>query len=224
MKQWTRIAIDGPAAAGKSTVAKRVAAHYGYIYIDTGAMYRAFTYYVLDSGICVSDEEQVKNLLETFKMHFSTDEDGVQRVIVNGKDVSEDIRLPDVTGNVSEIAAYSSVRKALVSEQQQMAQSANVVMDGRDIGTHVIPDAEVKIFLVASVEERAQRRYQENMTRGITTPIQVLQKEIADRDHYDSTRKVSPLKKAEDAILLDTSSLSIQEVTDKILSIVDNLR
>lgn len=219
MEKTIKIAIDGPASAGKSTVAKIVAVELGYIYCDTGAMYRALTYQALEKNIAVTDEEQLVKLLKEMTISFQPNGDN-QKVFVNGQEVTEAIRLPNVTNLVSAVSAHGEVRAELVKRQQEIASHGGVVMDGRDIGTAVLPTAEVKIFLVASVAERAQRRYKENMSKGIETSLDVLQQEIAERDYKDSHREVSPLIQAEDAILLDTTSLSIEQVAEKIRQII----
>ncbi|SEK36180.1 cytidylate kinase [Carnobacterium iners] len=215
------IAIDGPASAGKSTVAKLLANELGYIYCDTGAMYRALTYEALQKGINLEDEEALIILLEKNAISFEPTEKN-QKVYLNNKEVTEAIRQPDVTNSVSAVAAHSQVRKELVKRQQKIADKGGVVMDGRDIGTTVLPHAEVKIFLIASVEERAERRYKENKLNGIDTPLEQLKKEISDRDYKDSHRESSPLTKAEDAVLLDTTSLDIQQVIGKIKEVVSS--
>ena len=215
-----RIAIDGPASAGKSTVAKIVAKDLGYIYCDTGAMYRALTYMAMENNISVDDEAGLVQLLQDMTITFDPSAE-IQKVFVNGKEVTDEIRQSDVTNGVSAVSAHQAVRVELVKRQQEIAKAGGIVMDGRDIGTAVLPDAEIKIFLVASVTERAERRFKENQTKGITTALEVLQQEIADRDYKDSTRKVSPLLQAEDAILVDTTSLSIEGVVAKIKSIIE---
>ena len=214
MNKKIKIAIDGPASAGKSTVAKILASELNYVYCDTGAMYRVLTLQALRHNIDVDDEEQLVALLKDTSISFEPDEDQ-QKVFLNQEDVTMDIRQPDVTNNVSAVSAHKGVREELVRRQQEIAQAGGIVMDGRDIGTAVLPDAEVKIFLVASAKERAERRYKENVSKGITTPLEVLQKEIEDRDYKDSHREVSPLVQAKDAIRLDTTSLSIKQVVDK---------
>lgn len=213
------IAIDGPAAAGKSTVAKKIAEKLSYIYIDTGAMYRAITFKALNKKINLNDEKEIHQLVLRTKIEFKA-QNNKQIVMLDDKDVTDEIRNPEVTNAVSQIARQSSVRKELVARQQQLAENRGVVMDGRDIGTHVLPDAEVKIFLIASVEERAIRRFEENKIRGINTDLEVLKQEIKTRDESDMNRKVSPLVKAEDAIEVDTTSLTIDEVVNHILNIV----
>lgn len=215
-----RIAIDGPASAGKSTVAKILAKDLGYIYCDTGAMYRALTYMAMENNISIDDEAGLVQLLQDITITFDPSAE-IQKVFVNGKEVTDEIRQSDVTNGVSAVSAHQAVRVELVKRQQEIAKAGGIVMDGRDIGTAVLPDAEIKIFLVASVTERAERRFKENQTKGITTALEVLQQEIADRDYKDSTRKVSPLLQAEDAILVDTTSLSIEGVVAKIKSIIE---
>lgn len=219
MEKTIRIAIDGPASAGKSTVAKIVAKDLGYIYCDTGAMYRALTHQAIEKNIEVTDEKRLVELLKELTISFEPNGDN-QKVFVNGQEVTETIRLPNVTNLVSAVSAHGEVRTELVKRQQEIAAHGGVVMDGRDIGTAVLPTAEVKIFLVASVDERAQRRYKENISKGITTSLEILKQEIADRDYKDSHREVSPLIQAEDAILLDTTSLSIEQVVEKIRGII----
>lgn len=213
------IAIDGPAAAGKSTVAKKVADYLKYIYIDTGAMYRALTWKALQKGINVEDEKNLENLLYTTKINLEQTPEG-QIVLVDGSNVTEEIRKDDVTNNVSSVAKHPSVRKEMVKRQRELSKETGVVMDGRDIGTKVLPEAEVKIFLIASVEERATRRYKENLEKGYASDLEKLKEEIKKRDKLDSEREASPLIKAEDAIEIDTTSLSINDVTNKILEVV----
>lgn len=209
------IAIDGPASAGKSTVAKILAAKLGYVYVDTGAMYRAVTWAAQQAGIAASDEVALVQLMDEHRIHFAQEEDG-QHTFWDDQDITLAIRQPEVTNEVSEVSAHSKVRERLVKQQQDYGVEGGIVMDGRDIGTTVLPNAEVKIFLVASVEERAERRYKENLEKGITTDFETLKKEIADRDHYDSTREVSPLVQAEDAVRVDTTGLGIDEVVAEI--------
>lgn len=213
------IAIDGPAAAGKSTVAKIVAEKLSYIYIDTGAMYRALTYKALQTGVDIEDENILFDLLMKTNIELKPSAQG-QLVFVDGQNVTMDIRTNEVTSNVSVVSMHKLVREEMVKRQQQFALNGGVVMDGRDIGTHVLPNAEVKIFLLASVDERANRRHAENIQKGFATDLDQLKQEIALRDKMDSEREVSPLKKAEDAIELDTTSLTIEEVVGKIMSLV----
>ncbi len=213
------IAIDGPASSGKSTVAKILAKDYGFIYTDTGAMYRSVTYLAIKHGVAFSDAKSLVNLIHQYPITFKQTEAG-QLVFIDGEDVSQAIRQPDVTNNVSEVSAHELVRKELVKQQQIIAENGGVVMDGRDIGTAVLPNAQVKIFLVASVLERAQRRYKENQTKGIQTDFETLKAEIEKRDYIDSHREVSPLKQAKDAILIDTTGKSIEGVVATIKTVV----
>jgi len=215
-----QIAIDGPAAAGKSTIAKIVAEKLGYIYIDTGAMYRAITLKAINQGIDLSSNEEAGALLLETAIDLQPSTNG-QLVFLDRKNVTEEIRTQVVTQAVSQMSAHGLVRERMVELQQQLAEGRGVVMDGRDIGTHVLPNAPLKIFMSASVEERAARRFKENKTRGIETPLHELQAEIAKRDKMDSEREVAPLKKAEDAIFLDTTTLTIQEAASEILKLAE---
>ncbi|MGE6597311.1 (d)CMP kinase [Bacillus proteolyticus] len=222
MDKRISIAIDGPAAAGKSTVAKVVAKKLSYVYIDTGAMYRAITYAALEQKVDLENEEKLMEVVKNVNIEFQQGEN-TQLVFLNGQDVSEVIRTPDVTNRVSIVAKHRLVREEMVRRQQELAEKGGVVMDGRDIGTHVLPDAEVKIFMLASVEERAERRHLENMNKGFDSNLEQLKEEIARRDKLDSEREVSPLKKADDALELDTTSLPIEEVVQKIMGIVSGV-
>lgn len=218
MEKRISIAIDGPAAAGKSTVAKIIAKKLSYVYIDTGAMYRTITYAALEQGIDIENEEKLMRIIKDIAISFQHG-DNAQLVFLNGKDVSEVIRTPEVTNRVSIVARHRLVREEMVRRQQALSEKGGVVMDGRDIGTQVLPNAEVKIFMLASVEERAERRHLENTQKGFPSNLEKLKEEIALRDKLDSEREVSPLKKADDAIELDTTSLSIEEVVQKIMDI-----
>ncbi len=210
------IAIDGPAAAGKSTIAKIVAKKLGYVYIDTGAMYRCVTWYALQKGLDCQDEKAVCALIGDINIELKAD----GTVLCNHVDVTKEIRSLEVTQNVSYIASYKDVRLALVDQQRKMAEKASVVMDGRDIGTYVLPHADVKIFQVASVKERAKRRYIENMQKGIACELEQVENDLIRRDEIDSHRAFAPLKPAEDSILLDTSMMSIEEVSDQVIRII----
>ncbi|MBO0994742.1 (d)CMP kinase [Bacillus sp. SD088] len=214
------IAIDGPAGAGKSTVAKIVAEKMTYIYVDTGAMYRALTYMVLEENVNVQNDQELADLLSHTVIELTPSEKG-QLVIVNGKDVTDVIREDKVTNTVSTVAAHRLVREKMVKQQKALGQAGGVVMDGRDIGTEVLPNAELKVFLVASVEVRAERRHLENIDKGYTSDLEKLKKEISLRDQQDSEREVSPLRKADDAIEIDTSFLSIVEVADRIYQLAN---
>lgn len=210
------VAIDGPAAAGKSTVSKAVAKILGYTYIDTGAMYRAFTSYVLDKGVDPKDEKASVACIPEVEITLYPD----GKVMCSGKDVTRVIREPLVSRNVSYIASYKDIRLALVDQQRKMASEQSVVMDGRDIGTYVLPNADVKIFMVASVKERADRRYKENMEKGIACTYEEIVADVENRDRIDSSRAFAPLKPAEDSIRLDTSNLSIEESINAVLKLI----
>ncbi|WP_226034669.1 (d)CMP kinase [Aquibacillus saliphilus] len=214
------IAIDGPAAAGKSTVAKQVAKQLSYIYIDTGAMYRALTYKAISTSINLENEDEINKLLNDTSIDLQQSNEG-QKVYLDDEEVSRQIRSQVVTNSVSIVAKHPLIRQEMVRRQQVLAEKRAVVMDGRDIGTHVIPDAEVKIFLIASVKERADRRHKENLEKGFESNLEQLKKEIENRDKLDSEREVAPLIKAEDAVEIDTTSLSIEEVVERILQVVD---
>ena len=216
MDKKISIAIDGPAAAGKSTVAKLIAKKLGFTYIDTGAMYRAFTYAVIKRNLDPQNEAQSCSIIG--EVHIELLPDG--RVMCNGEDVSSIIRQPLVSGNVSYIASYKQIRLALVELQRKMAESSSIVMDGRDIGTYVLPNADVKIYQIASVETRAIRRYEENLSKGIPTTLKEVEEEVRNRDRIDSGRDFAPLKPAADSVLLDTSFMTVQEVVDKIIEII----
>ncbi|MCW6662189.1 (d)CMP kinase [Aerococcaceae bacterium NML201209] len=208
------IAIDGPASSGKSTIAKRLAERLGITYLDTGAMYRAVTLYFMTHEVDVADAQQVCDALEQINLSFEWI-DGLQHIFLNGEDVSETIRTTAVTHFVSEVSAIESVRKLLVEKQQAMAQMGDVIMDGRDIGTVVLPQAKYKFFFTATPEVRAQRRFADNQARGIQDEtLDEIREAIIARDLYDSTRTHSPLKKASDAIEIDTSHLTVDEVAE----------
>lgn len=216
-----QVAIDGPASAGKSTIAKILATKLNYVYVDTGAMYRTITLAAKKNGIAYNDEEKIKNLLSQTEIRFEPSTP-VQRVFLNDTDVTEEIRSAEVTNNVSVVASLADVRSNLVNRQREIANNNSVIMDGRDIGTTVLPEADVKIFLVASVDERAQRRYKENVAKGMTTDLETLKREIEARDYKDSHRQISPLTQAKDAILVDTTGQSIDDVVAKIANIIEN--
>lgn len=212
------VAIDGPAGAGKSTIAKLAAEKLGYAYIDTGAMYRSVAWKFLQTGR-EFDEAFISELANTMIIEFKP-EAKINRVFVDGTEVTEAIRTPEVTAIVSRVAAIGAVREAMVEQQRRMGEIGGILMDGRDIGTVVFPHAQLKIFLTASVEERARRRYKEMLEKGQQVELAQLQEDIAARDKQDSERAISPLRQAEDALLLDTSDMSIAQVTDKILQLV----
>ena len=212
------IAIDGPAAAGKSTIAKKVADRLGYIYIDTGAMYRAFTYELLTSSISLSDIEEINKVLEKTNIEFKNNE-----IFLNNLNVTNEIRSKNVTANVSAVSAIPQVREKLVDLQRKIASESNSILDGRDIGTVVFPNAELKIFLTASVKIRALRRYNELIAKDKNIDINEIEAEIEKRDKLDSSRETSPLIKAADAIEIDTSDLSIDEVANTILKLAEEI-
>lgn len=211
------IAVDGPAAAGKSTVSKIIAKKLGYTYIDTGAMYRAYTWYVLFKGVDPKNESECVKLIPEVEIELYPD----GKVMCSGHDVTRPIREPLVSSNVSYIASYKAIRLALVELQRKMAEKSSVVMDGRDIGTYVLPNADVKIFQIASVEERAKRRYKENVEKGIKCTYEEIVADVQNRDRIDSSRAFAPLKPAEDSVQLDTSNLTIEESVDAILKIIE---
>lgn len=212
------VAIDGPAGAGKSTIAKLVAGELGYAYIDTGAMYRSVTWKWLQTGAAF-DEALISELSRKMVIEFKP-EANVNRVFVDGQEVTSAIRSAEVTANVSRVAAIGPVRGAMVEQQRRMGDVGGVLMDGRDIGTVVFPKAQLKVFLTASVEERALRRYKELVAKGEKVELEQLQKDIAYRDKQDSERAISPLRQAEDAILLDTSDMNIEQVVAKLKQLV----
>lgn len=212
------IAIDGPAGAGKSTIAKKVADSLGYVYIDTGAMYRAFTYELLSSSISLSDIEEITKVLEKTNIEFKNSE-----IFLNNLNVTNEIRSKNVTANVSAVSAIPQVREKLVNLQRKIASESNSILDGRDIGTVVFPNAELKIFLTASVKIRALRRYNELIAKDKNIDINEIEAEIEKRDKLDSSRETSPLVKAADAIEIDTSDLSIDEVVNTILKLAEEI-
>ncbi|MBU2701024.1 cytidylate kinase [Sporomusaceae bacterium BoRhaA] len=217
MKRLT-IAIDGPAGAGKSTVAKTVASLLNYIYIDTGAMYRAIAWEARKKNLDSRDETALTAVARTIQIELKNGGEGLI-IFANGQDVTQPIRSPEVTAFVASVAKVPGVRKALLGLQRQMAVSGGVVMDGRDIGTTVLPRADVKIFLTATVEERASRRHKELLTKGYSVELATLKQEIEERDRLDSERDCAPLIQATDAILVDTSDLTIEQVVQDILTI-----
>lgn len=212
-----QIAIDGPASSGKSTVAKKLAKKLNFIYIDTGAMYRALTYFALKNQANLNNENEIIPLFKSLNFRVTSSKDG-QHFWVNNEDVTDKIRQPDVADHVSQVATYPQVRNFLSKLQRKMAKQQNVIMDGRDIGTVILPQANYKFFVTASPEVRAHRRFLENQERGIDTSLSKLTESIKKRDKIDSQRKVAPLKKAPDAELIDTSDLNISEVVSLLLS------
>ncbi|MEE3807417.1 MULTISPECIES: (d)CMP kinase [Lysinibacillus] len=220
MKKNIQIAIDGPAGAGKSTIAKIVAEALGFTYIDTGAMYRAVTYKAMQQNIHLNDEAKLAEMLAASTIELKPSQQG-QLVFLDGHDVTAEIRSNEVTSSVSQVAAHAKVRELLVAQQQKLAANGGVVMDGRDIATHVLKHAELKIFMSATVEERARRRLIDNQKRGIDSSLEKLQEEIALRDKKDSEREASPLIQAEDALFLDTTALSIDDAAQAILKLAE---
>lgn len=212
------IAIDGPAGAGKSTVARKVARHLEYVYIDTGSMYRALAWAVLQHRISIEDEGAVSQLLHNSSIQLQRINNN-QHVIWNETDITNEIRTPEVSHFASIVASYGSVRQQMLTLQRQMAEQGNVVMDGRDIGTHVLPDAHVKIFLTATSKKRAERRHAELVKKGHETDLASLEAEISERDKRDTEREVAPLRQAVDAVLVDSTGLTIDQVVEQILQI-----
>lgn len=212
------IAIDGPAGAGKSTIAKIVSKKLGFVYVDTGAMYRAMAVFFLDNGINTDDEKAISEACKDVSIRIEY-KDNAQQVILNGENITSRLRTEEVGNTASKTAVYSEVRKKLVELQKELAKTTDVVMDGRDIGSCVLPDAVCKIYLTASVEKRAERRMLELKEKGETADLEVIKKDIADRDYRDMNREVSPLVQAEDAVLVDSSDMGIEEVADTIINI-----
>ena len=210
------IAIDGPAGAGKSTIARKVAEKLSFIYVDTGAMYRSMALYFIRHDIAAQDEEKIAAACPDIDVSIAY-QDGEQQVILNGENVNGLIRTEQVSMMTSNISKYPAVREKLLNLQRQLAAQKNVIMDGRDIGTCVLPDAKTKIFLTASAKERARRRYKEQVERGIECDIDQIEKDIIARDEQDMNRKTAPLKQAEDAVLIDSSDMSIEQVVDAII-------
>ena len=209
------VAIDGPAGAGKSTIAKRLAKELGHVYVDTGAMYRAMALYFLEQGIDASKEEEISAVVDGIDISIRYQE-GEQQVFLNGENVNGKIRREEVGNMASATSVYPDVRKKLVALQQKLASDTDVIMDGRDIGTCVLPDADVKVYLTASVETRAKRRYDELMAKGERCDLEEIARDIKERDFRDMNRETAPLKKAEDAVLIDSSDMTIEEVVKAI--------
>ena len=215
------IAIDGPSGAGKSTLAKSLAAKLGYLYVDTGAIYRTIGYHVFTKEIDPKDETAVSAELPAIQVELTYGEDGLQHMLLNGQDVTKEIRLPEISMYASAVSAHPPVRAFLLEMQRQLARTSNVIMDGRDIGTVVLPDATVKVFLTAAAEARARRRCLELEQRGTPEPFEKVLKEIEERDWNDSHRAVAPLKQAEDAVLLDTTKLNFEQSEEALLKIIE---
>lgn len=219
MSKTYNIAIDGPAGAGKSTIAKAIAKELGFIYVDTGAMYRAMALYFIRQGISETEEEAISRACDEIEISIQYDKDGIQQVVLNGENVSGLIRTEAVGNMASASSVYGSVRQKLLELQKQLAQSSNVVMDGRDIGTCVLPDADTKIYLTASSHVRAKRRYHELKEKGQMCNLEEIEQDIIERDYRDMHRDIAPLIQAEDAILVDTSEMTIVQVIDTISGI-----
>ena len=217
------VAIDGPAGAGKSTIAKQLAKELGFVYVDTGAMYRAFGYYFLTNHISADDEESISAACPKVDISI-TYEDGVQNVWLNGENVSGVIRNEEVGNMASATSVYPVVRTKLVELQQQLAKTTDVIMDGRDIGTVVLPNADVKIYMTASSAIRAKRRFDELTAKGVECDLDAIEKDIIERDYRDMNRETSPLKKADDAVELDTSNLDIDGVVNAMKEIIEKAR
>lgn len=213
------IAIDGPAGAGKSTIARAAAKTLGYIYVDTGALYRAVGVYSLRKGLDTKNPETVAATLSHIQVELKF-QDGVQHVFLNGEDVSEEIRTPKASMAASDVSAVPAVRQFLFDLQRDIAAKNNCIMDGRDIGTVVLPGAEVKIFLTASPEARAMRRFRELQEKGATDTYEAVLADLAERDYNDSHRAVAPLKPAEDSVLVDTSALTLSESVEKVIEVI----
>lgn len=220
MAKTYAIAIDGPAGAGKSTIAKRLAKELGFQYVDTGALYRTVAYFLDLLGVSPKDVDGVERYIDELNVEIRYDEDGAQHMIMNGMDVSDDIRTQDISQKASLVSAHAVVRDALLDMQRNVAKNYNVIMDGRDIGTVVLPNADVKIFLTASAEVRAKRRTDELIAKGQTAVFETVLKEIQQRDYQDTHRPIAPLKMAKDSVKLDTSDLDIDGVVDAMRKIV----
>ena len=219
-KQHYSIAIDGPGGAGKSTIARRAAAELGFVYVDTGAIYRAVACAALSRGIDPSDEDAVSALLPSLQLELRWTEDGVQHVWLNGADISSELRTPAVSTAASRVSALPVVRQFLLEQQRAVARTHDVIMDGRDIGTVVLPDADVKIFLSASPEVRARRRWLELQEKGTPDTYEAVLADLIARDERDSNRAIAPLRPADDAVLLDTSGMTLQESINAILKLI----
>lgn len=211
------IAIDGPAAAGKSTIAKLVAKNLNYTYIDTGAMYRCVAYFAFINQVDFDDEEKVCDLLDHIEIEMLPD----GTIHLNKEDVTSSIRQNEISMGASKVSAYQKVREFLVKQQRKMAEGGGVILDGRDIGTVVLKDAELKIYQIASIECRALRRHKENIEKGIASSLEAIKEEIAQRDYQDMNRKISPLKKADDAVEIDTSDMTLDEVVAHVMDLVE---
>ena len=220
MTENIAVAIDGPSGAGKSTLARAVAGRLGYVYVDTGAIYRTIGYYIWKAGVDPRDGAAVAAELPKLRVELRYGDDGLQRMFLNGQDVTDAIRLPEVSQYASQVSAHPAVRSYLLEMQRDLARTRSVVMDGRDIGTVVLPDAHVKVFLTASPEARAQRRMRELEQRGTPQPFAQVLEEIQQRDYNDTHRATAPLRQAADAVALDTTELNFQESEEALLCII----
>ena len=220
MAKTYSIAIDGPAGAGKSTIAKRLAKELGYYYVDTGAIYRTVAYFLDLWGVSPKDIDAVERYIDELTIGIEYDEDGLQHMIMNGMDVTGDIRTQDISQKASLVSAHACVREMLLDMQRDVAKEHNVIMDGRDIGTVVLPKANVKIFLTASAEVRAQRRTEELLAKGQKANYQQILKEIQQRDYQDTHREIAPLKMSRDSVKVDTTNMDIDQVVEEIKAIV----
>jgi len=214
------IALDGPSGAGKSTLAKRTANHFNFIYVDTGALYRCIGLFAYRNNIASTDRDSVIKLLPQIKLDMEYDETGIQRMYLNNEDVTDDIRLPEISTYASDVSAMPEVREYLLNMQRDMAEKYNVIMDGRDIGTVVLPNAGLKIFITADADARANRRYLELTAKGVATTFEEVKTAMIQRDKNDSERETAPLKAADDAILLDTSQLTFEESFKEICKLI----
>ncbi len=217
------IAIDGPAGAGKSSIAKEVSGRLGFIYVDTGALYRTVALNAIRQGVDLNDSDAVIRTLDNADIRLAF-EDGTQKVLLNGEDVSSKIRTEEVSAGASKVSAIPSVRDFLFDLQKNIAAQNNCLMDGRDIGTVVLPNADLKVFLTASPEERAMRRYKQNQERGMKADYDQILKEVNERDYQDTHREIAPLKQADDAVLLDTTNMTFDEVVARLLELVEEKR
>lgn len=215
------VAIDGPGGAGKSTIAKEMASRFGFIYVDTGAIYRTVGLKAKRAGVDAHSADAVVPLLDTIKIEMKYDDTGLQRMYLDGEDVSDEIRLPEISMYASAVSAIPQVRAFLLEMQRAMAREHSVIMDGRDIGTVVLPDAGVKIFLTASPEARAKRRYDELAAKGVACTLEEVMSDMLRRDKNDSERAAAPLRQAEDAVLVDTTALSLEQSEEKIAGIIE---
>ncbi len=214
------IAVDGPSGAGKSSLSKQIAKNFNFIYVDTGAMYRTIGLYCLKNGVDLHDASALEQAYPQIHIDIRYDESGLQRMILNGADVTEEIRMPEVSIAASDVSAQPSCRAFLLETQREFARNNSVIMDGRDIGTVVLPNADVKIYLTASAEARAQRRLKELLEKGVEASYEDTLKDIEYRDYQDTHREVAPLKQAEDAILVDTSDINFEQSLDLLCSII----